>query len=70
MTQAGRVSVLSGMAGPARYWIVKMDLDGNYELLYESADTWAWLPIPSPDERRVAFATMRVDEDVWMIEGF
>lgn len=61
---------LSGLNGPAYFWIVRLDLVGGYEVLYESADDWAWLPVPSPDERSVVFHMTRFGADIWMIEGF
>jgi hypothetical protein len=31
---------------------------------------WVTWPVASPDDRRVAFATMSHQTDIWMIEGF
>ena len=52
------------------YWIVRMDLEGGYEVLYTSDDTWATWPVGCPDDRRVAFGTLHYRTDIWMIEGF
>jgi Tol biopolymer transport system component len=66
----GAFLYLSGMMGLARFWIVRMDLEGGYEVLYESEETWAFKPVPSPDDRLVVFHTTRPWADIWMIEGF
>jgi hypothetical protein len=66
----GQSLYLSGLYGPAHFWIVRMDLEGDYEVLYESEDAWGWLPVPSPDEQRVMFHTTRFWADIWMIEDF
>jgi Tol biopolymer transport system component len=61
---------LSGMNGPASYWVISLDLEGNYEILWESEDVWATRPVPSPDGRHVVFHTLDFDKDIWMIEDF
>jgi hypothetical protein len=66
----GAYLYISGMHGPARFWIVRMDLEGGYEVLYESEETWVFSPVPSPDDRSVVFHTTRPSRDIWMIEDF
>jgi Tol biopolymer transport system component len=61
---------LSGMYGPAMYWVVSLDLEGNFEILWKSEDTWAHRPVPSPDDRSLVFHTTRMWGDIWMIEDF
>jgi hypothetical protein len=61
---------LSGMRGLAPYWVASLDLEGHFEILWESENTWANRAVPSRDDRSLASQTVRCRGDIWMIEGF
>jgi Tol biopolymer transport system component len=61
---------LSGMFGGTTYWIVRMDLDGNIEVIWESDNAWAFNPLPSPDGSRLALHVFSSMSEICMIEGF
>jgi hypothetical protein len=69
-SRKGASLYLSGMGGPASFWIVRLGLEGGYEVLYESEEIWPSWPVPSPDDRSLVFHTTRLWGDIWMIEGF
>lgn len=66
----GTAVYLSGMYGPATNWLARLNLKGGSEILWTSADTWGFDPVPSPDDHRIVFHTLRWETDFWMIEGF
>jgi Tol biopolymer transport system component len=52
------------------YFLLRLDLNGSAEVIFEGAGRWLYQPVPSPDGRYVAFAAMSWNKDVWMLEGF
>jgi hypothetical protein len=58
------------MYGPAAHWVVRLDLEGDPEVLWESESTWVNWPVPPPDDPSLVFHALRLETDIWVIEGF
>jgi eukaryotic-like serine/threonine-protein kinase len=50
--------------------IVYLDLQGRAQLLRHEPNEWYVKPVASPDGKSLAFATMKLESNAWMIEKF
>ena len=50
--------------------LLHVDLDGQVTVLRHEANEWHVFPAASPDGRHLAFATMVLDSNAWMVEDF
>jgi Tol biopolymer transport system component len=64
----GRFIFVSGQEGSPNYWIRRVSLSGQADLVWSSEDTWAGNPSPSPDGKRLAFGTRELRSEVWALE--
>ncbi len=50
--------------------ILHLDLQGHAQVLRHELNEWHVMPVASPDGKRLAFATMKLESNAWMIEKF
>ena len=50
--------------------LLRVTLDGQVTVLRHEANEWHVFPAASPDGRHLAFATMVLDSNAWMVEDF
>jgi len=49
--------------------LLRVDMNGNARLLRQQPSEWHVMPVPSPDGRSVAFASMSFHGNAWLIKG-
>jgi len=64
----GRFIFVSGQEGSPSYWIRRVSLSGQADLVWSSEDTWAGNPSPSPDGKRLAFGTREIRAEAWALD--
>jgi predicted Ser/Thr protein kinase len=68
-TSAGDALYVTGMHIDGHvYAMIRMHIDGRYELVHTEANRWINRPHLTGDGRRIAFGTWPFGGDVWMIE--
>jgi Tol biopolymer transport system component len=63
-------SLLVSAKTPRGFSLLRTDLDGHVQTLWNSSAVSIMYPIPSPDGKQLALNVQMEDVNVWMLEGF
>ena len=63
-------SVFVGTVGPAGATVLRIDLEGNAQPIWQHPEPTTTWGIPSPDGRHLAMYGTSIDSNVWMIDNF
>ncbi|MEE9231556.1 MAG: hypothetical protein V3U86_12710, partial [Acidobacteriota bacterium] len=69
-TVDGQGVIVTGAGFSLTSGLLYIGLDGHTELVWQKENEWPVYPVPSPDGRYLAYATMIADSNAWMIENF
>ena len=50
--------------------ILHLDLQGHAQVLRHEQNEWHIYPVASPDGKSLAFGTMKLESNAWMIDKF
>jgi len=53
-----------------RWVLLRVNLDGKSRVLLELTSPWGSFVTPSPDGRRLAYATLTTESNVWLLADF
>jgi Tol biopolymer transport system component len=63
-------AVLVSAAAPGKAVLLRVDLQGRTQVLWENRGANFTYAVPSPDGRHIAFTRTMTARNAWMIEGF
>lgn len=69
-TADGRGMIVTGVDITLYHGLLYLGLDGRREIVWQKENEWPVVPVPSPDGRYLAYASMIAESNAWMIKGF